>query len=154
MAPAGAAAGLVVTLGVAALGAGPLLIDRLGGPLFYWDDSVTRAETASVRARVPRGGELFVFGARQTLYPLTRTRTPGGLYVNPFFWYCLNRDGGDERLVAALRARPGLPVLFRAPSPGEEQVRATRVFAFLRASTEPDGPGPGDTTWRRVVRPP
>jgi hypothetical protein len=148
---AGGAAGLAVTLGVAALGAGPLLLDRLGGPVFYWDDTVTRAETASVRARVAPGGELLVFGARQTLYPLTLTRTPGGFYVNPFFWYCLNRDGGDERLVAALSARPGLPILFRAPSSGEEPVRATRVFAFLEASTEPDGPGPGETAWRRVA---
>jgi hypothetical protein len=100
----------------------------------------------------PRSPRSRLSSREQSLFP--SGRAPGGLYVNPFFWYCLNRDGGDERLVAALRARPGLPVLFRAPSPGEEPVRATRVFAFLKASTEPDGTGPGDTTWRRVVRPP
>ena len=71
--------------------------------------------------------------------------------MNPDFWYCLNRDGGDERLVEALRARPGLPVLFRAPSADQEHVRATRVFSFLETQTDPDGPGPGETTWRRVA---
>lgn len=151
LASAASAALLAVSLGVALLGAGPLLLDRLGRPLFYWDDAVTRAEAASLRAHVPAGGELLVFGGRQTLYPITRTRAPGGFYVNPSFWYCLNRDGGDERLVAALRARPGLPILFRAPSSDEERVRTTRVFSFLETGTVPDGPGPGGTTWRRVA---
>lgn len=151
LAPAGSTALLAVALGVAVLGAGPLLFDRLGGPLFYWDDAVTRAQAESVRARVPAGGELLVYGGRQTLYPITGTRAPGGLYVNPGFWYCLNRDGGDERLVSALRARPGLPVLYRAPSSGEGPVRNTRVFAFLETSTVPDGMAPGETSWRRVA---
>lgn len=151
LAAAGSTGLLAVVLGVALLGAGPLLLDRLGGPLFYWDDAVTRAEAESVRARVPAGGELLVYGGRQTLYPITRTRAPGGFYVNPLFWYCLARDGGDARLVAALAARAGLPVLFRVPSPGEEPVRGTRVFAFVEASTVPDGPAPGGATWRRVA---
>ncbi len=151
LAPAASAALLAVFLGVAILGAGPLLLDRLGRSLYYWDDAVTRAEAASVRAHVPAGGELLVFGGRQTLYPITGTRAPGGLYVNPSFWYCLNRDDGDERLVAALRARPGLPVLFRAPSPADEHVRATRVFSFLETGTVPDGLGPRGATWRRVA---
>jgi hypothetical protein len=150
LALAGSAALLAVTLGVAALGAGPLLLDQLGGPVFFWDDTVTRDEAASVRARVPAGGELLVFGGRQTLYPITATRAPGGFYVNPQFWYCLDRDRGDERLVAALAARPGLPVLFREPLADAEAVRATGVYAFLESSTVPDGPAPGGSTWRRV----
>ncbi len=150
-APAGSAALLAVFLGVAVLGAGPLLLGQLGGPVFFWDDSVTRDEAASVSARVPAGGELLVFGGRQTLYPITGTRSPGGFYVNPQFWYCLARDRGDERLVAALAARPGLPVLFREPLADAEAVRATRVYAFLASSTVPDGPAPGGTSWRRVA---
>lgn len=142
---------LITFLGVVLFGAGSLLVDALGGPLRFWDDRTTRLEAASVRARVPAGGELFVFGGRQTLYPITGTLAPGRLYVNPSFWYYLNKDRLDERLVATLRARPGLPVLFRAPSSGEEHVRATRVFSFLETGTVPDGPGPGRTTWRRVA---
>jgi Dolichyl-phosphate-mannose-protein mannosyltransferase len=151
LAPAGSAALLAVSVGVAVLGAGPLLVDRLGGPLFYWDDALTRAEAASVRTHVPAGAELLVFGGRQTLYPITGTHSPGGFYVNPSFWYCLNRDGGDERLVAALRSRPGLPVLYRAPSGNEAPVRATKVFAFLEAETAPDETGVGGAGWRRVA---
>ena len=117
----------------------------------FWDDALTRDEAASVRARVPAGGEVFLFGGRQTLYPITATHPPGGLYVNPQFWYCLNRDRGDERLVAALAARPGLPVLFREPLADAEAVRATRVYAFLASSTVPDGPAPGGSVWRRVA---
>ncbi len=153
LAPAASAALLAVSLGVAALGAGPLLLDQLGGPVFFWDDAVTRDEAASVRARVPAGGEVLVFGGRQTLYPITSTRAPGGFYVNPQFWYCLGRDRGDERLVAALAGRPGLPVLFREPLADAEAVRATRVYGFLVTSTVPDGPAPGGAAWRRVAVP-
>ena len=71
--------------------------------------------------------------------------------MNPQFWYCLDRDRGDERLVAALQAKPGLPVLFSEPLADAEAVRATRVYTFLVSSTVPDGPAPGGTTWRRVA---
>ncbi len=140
-----------IVLGVAGLGAGSLLLDAAGGPVFFWDDSTTRALAESVRTRVPEGGELLLFETRQTLYPLTGTHAPGGFYVNPGFWYYLKRDGADERLVAALTARPGLPVLFREPLADAEAVRATRVYAFLAFSTVPDGPAPGGSTWRRVT---
>ena len=140
-----------VVLGVAGLGAGPLLVDAVGGPVFFWDDSATRALAESVRARVPAGGELLLFETRQTLYPLTGTRAPGGFYVNPGFWYYLKRDGADERLVAALQAKPGLPILFREPLADAEAVRATRVYRFLASSTVPDGPAPGGAVWRRVA---
>jgi hypothetical protein len=140
-----------IVLSVAGLGAGPLLFDAAGGPVFFWDDSTTRALAESVRARVPAGGELLLFETRQTLYPLTGTHAPGGFYVNPGFWYYLRRDGADERLVAALRARPGLPVLFREPLVDAKAVRATRVYKFLESSTVPDGPAPGGAAWRRVA---
>jgi hypothetical protein len=151
LAAGGSAALLAVLFGVAVLGAGPLLLDQLGGPVLYWNDAATRAEAASVRTHVPEGGELFVYGGRQSLYPLTGTRAPGGFYVNPQFWYCLRRDGGDARLVAALADRPGLPILFREPIADREEVRATRTWAFVESSSCPDGPAAGATSWRRVA---
>jgi hypothetical protein len=151
LATSGAAAAWAVVLGVAALGAGPLLVDAVGGPVFRWDDSLTRAMAAAVKARVPAGGEFLVYGApHETLYPLTRTRFPGGFYVNPSFWYCLNRDRGDERVVAALKERPGLPVLYRAPIADAAPVRKTRLFAFVEAATEEDARAPGESSWRHV----
>ncbi|MEO8054983.1 MAG: hypothetical protein ABI768_07510, partial [Acidobacteriota bacterium] len=149
LAAAGAAAAFAVFLGVAALGAGPLLLDRIGGPLFYWDDSATRAAAAHVRSRVPAGGTLLVHGAPQNLYPLTATRAPGGFYVNPSFWYCLRRDHGDERLVDALAASPGLPILFREPIADAERIQETAVYAFVKERTRPAG-NAGDAQWRVV----
>jgi hypothetical protein len=140
---------LATVFGVAAFGAGPLLVDAVGGPVFFWDDSTTRALAASVRARVPPGGEVFVFGAHQTLYPLTGTRAPGGFYVNPAFWYYLKRDHSDQRLVDALAASPGLPILFREPIADAERIRETAVYAFVKEKTRPAG-NAGDAEWRLV----
>lgn len=149
---AGGAAAFAVFLGVAALGAGPLLLDRVGGPVFHWDDSATRAAAAHVRSRVPAGGMLLVHGSPQNLYPLTGTHAPGGFYVNPSFWYCLRRDRGDERLVDALAASPGLPILFREPIADAERIRATAVYAFVKERTRPAGKA-GDAEWRVVPAP-
>ena len=145
------AAALAIVFGVAVLGAGPLALDAAGGPLFFWDDSTTTALADAARVRAAPGSEMFVFEPHQTLYPRTGTLSPGGFYVNPGFWYCLARDRGDERLVAALAARPGLPVLFREPPADVEAVHATRTYAFLVSRTEPDGPAPGAASWRRVA---
>ena len=152
LAAAGGAAAFAVFLGVCVLGAGPLLLDRIGGPVFFWDDSATRAAAALVRSRVPAGGTLLVHGAPQNLYPLTGTHAPGGFYVNPSFWYCLKRDRGDERLVDALAASPGLPILFREPIADAERVRETAVYAFVKEKTRPAG-NAGDAEWRVVPAP-
>lgn len=152
LAAAGGTAAFAVLLGVAALGAGPLLLDRIGGPVFYWDDSATRAAAAHVRARVPAGGTLLVHGAPQNLYPLTGTSAPGGFYVNPSFWYCLRRDRGDERLVDALAASPGLPILLREPIADAERIRETAVYTFVKEKTRPAGSA-GDLEWRVVPAP-
>ncbi len=138
---------------VGILGAGPLLVDARGGPVFRWDDSGTRALASAVKARVAPGKELLVYDSHQALYPLTGTFAPGGFYVNPFFWYCLNKEGLDARLVAALRASPGLPVLVSPPDADASRIQATRVHAFLEAETAPDGPAAGNATWRRVRAP-
>ena len=144
-------AALAIAFGVAVLGAGPLVLDAVHGPLFFWDDTTTRALADAARARAAPGSEMFVFEPHQTLYPRTGTLSPGGFYVNPQFWYCLARDRGDERLVAALAERPGLPILFREPPADVEAVHATRTYAFLVSRTEPDGPAPGAASWRRVA---
>jgi hypothetical protein len=146
-----AAAALAAFVGVAVLGAGPFLADARGGPVFSWDDSTTRALVRTVKTRVVPGGELLVYEPHQTLYALTGTRAPGGFYVHPLFWYCLSRDGGDERLVAALEAHPGLPVLFHEPIADVARVRATRVYSFLATRTEEEGLAPPADTWRRVT---
>lgn len=144
---------LVAFLGVGLLGAGSLLVDGLRGPLRYWDDATTRLAAEAVRARVPEGSTFLVFGAStQNLYPLTRTLSPGRFYVNPSFWYYLNKQGLDERLVAALKARPGTLVLFREPAVDVEAVRRTALYAFVKAGTDAAGPA-GEAAWR-VVRAP
>lgn len=144
---------LVAFLGVALFGAGPLLVDALGGPLRFWDDETTRLTAADVHAHVPAGGELLVFGGRQTLYPITGTLAPGRLYVNPSFWYYLNKDRLDERVVAALRERPGLLILFREPTSDEEPLRRTALYAFVTTQTDVVANAVERGSWR-VVRVP
>ena len=137
----------------ASLGAGSARsCDGRGGPVLrYWDDT-TRARSPNRSGPAGRRGRGAprLHGHAQTLYPLTGTRSPGDVYVNPLFWYYLNRDRGDERLVAALRARPGLPILYREPITDVVQVRAhARCTPSSRRETAPDGPA-GDAYWRGV----
>ena len=151
---AAAGTGLLLTnLGVAVLGAGPFLLDAAGGPARYWDDETTRESAVTAARRTRPGGLLFVFEARyETLYPLTRTTTPGGFYVNPAFWYYLNKDGLDARLVASLRARPDVPILFREPpgGPDGDALRATATYRFLKDETEEAERVDARTGWRRA----
>ena len=72
--------------------------------------------------------------------------------MNPSFWYCLKRDRGDERLVDALAASPGLPILFREPIADAERVRETAVYAFVKEKARPAG-NAGDAEWRVVPAP-
>ena len=151
---AAAGAGLLAAhLAVALVGAGPLLLDAEGGPARFWDDETTREWAARASARVAPGGTLFVFEAPyETLYPLTRTTTPGGFYVNPAFWYYLNKDGIDERIVASLRGRPGVPILFREPREGRDgdDLRATATYRFLADETELVERIDESASWRRA----
>lgn len=131
---------LVVHLCVALLGAGPLLLDAVGGPSRFWDDETAGECAERARAKTRPGGTLFVFDAPyETLYPLTGTVTPGGFYVNPSFWYCVNKDGLDERLVDSLRGAPGVPILFREPpdGPDGERLRKTATYRYLREEATP-----------------
>ena len=132
----------LVSGAVAALGGGDLLAGRLGGPTFYWDDAESSRLAAVVAAHVAPGQEVLLYNlSRDTLYARLGLRPPGGIYVNTGFWDCLNKEGSDERLVAALAARPGLRVLHREPDAGQHELRATRVYRFLATRTATTGVG-------------
>lgn len=143
---------LVTTaVAVAALGAGPLGLDRVGRSVVFWDDSVTTRAAEDVRRHVRPGQEVLVFNARyETLYAITGTRFPGDIYVNAGFWYYLNKRGTDERVVEILRARPGLPILFREPPDDAVEARRTALYRFLTSSTVVDEVVDAGTSWRRV----
>lgn len=150
---AGGLALLLTNLGVAVLGAGPFLLDGVGGPARYWDDETTREAAERARKETRAGGLLFVFEARcETLYPLTRTTTPGGFYVNPSFWYYLNKDRIDGRIVASLRGRRDVPILFREPPEGADgdRLRATATYRFLAEETVETAKVDSRTGWRRA----
>jgi len=128
---------LLVPAGVLTLGAGPLLLDRFHGPVFFWNDATTRSSVEVLRKRVRPGGEVFVYEApHETLYPLLRAMPPGRFYVDPVFWYCLDKDGADETVVTNLKARPGLIVLYREPTEDAVEVRRTAIYRFLASSTD------------------
>ncbi|HEV8266906.1 MAG TPA: hypothetical protein VGR00_01685, partial [Thermoanaerobaculia bacterium] len=117
--------------------AGPLLLDRFGGPVFFWDDANTQASVRVLRSRVRAGDELFVYEApHETLYPLLDAMPPGRFYVDPVFWYYLDKDGADDKVVANLAARHGLTVLYREPAESDGEVRRTAIYRFLRSSTD------------------
>ncbi|MFN7987976.1 MAG: glycosyltransferase family 39 protein [Thermoanaerobaculia bacterium] len=151
---AAAGTGLLLTnVAVAAVGAGPLLLDSTGGPARFWDDETSREWAQRAEARARPGGTLFVFDAPyETLYPRTGTTTPGGFYVNPSFWYCVDKDDVDARLVASLRGRPAVPILFREPPEGRDgdAVRATAIYRFLRDETELVERIDARASWRRA----
>jgi hypothetical protein len=86
---------------------------RLDGPTFFWNDRATSFYTEQVRRHVPPGGAFLNFNTQnETLYAITGTTTPSGIYVNPKFWYYLNKNGLDERLCRDLASRRGTPILF------------------------------------------
>lgn len=154
---AAAGAGLLLTHAtVAVLGAGPLLLDAAGGPTRFWDDDTTREWTERAQKTTRPGGTLFVFDAPyETLYPLTQTTPPGGFYVNPSFWYCVNKDDVDARLVDSLRGRTDVPILFREPSEGRDgdALRGTATYRFLRDETTVVERIDARASWRRAAGP-
>ena len=151
---AAAGTGLLLTnVVVAVIGAGPLLLDAVGGPARFWDDETTLEWTERAAAKTNPGGTLFVFDAPyETLYPLTRTTTPGGFYVNPSFWYCINKDGIDERIVASLKGRPGVPILFREPPEARDSdvLRTSATYRFLKEETAIVERIDARASWRRA----
>ena len=103
----------------------------------YWDDPSSRDLVAAVARRIPPGGRFFNFAVpTDNLYVLTGTSTPDGTYVNPRLWYCLEREGVEERLIATLRRSKGLLVLFRDPARSEVELRRSALYEFLSSHTE------------------
>lgn len=152
---AGGAGLLLSHLGLALFGAGALASDALGKGVRYWDDSQLNLMSAEVSRRVPPGGSfLNYFAAGDNLYPRTGTYAPGGLYVNTMFWFFLNKDDLDARMVDALVQPPETLVLFAEPK--EEwaaPARKTRLYRFINGQTDVVSRVDGETVWR-VVRPP
>ena len=72
--------------------------------------------------------------------------------MNPGFWYCMNKDGIDDRLAASLRAAGNVPILFREPPEGRDgdEMRGTATYRFLRDGTEAAERVDSRTTWRRA----
>lgn len=144
---------LLTNVAVASLGAGPLLLDAAGGATRFWDDDTSQQWAGLARAKTRPGGTLFVFDApHETLYPMTGTVTPGGFYVNPSFWYYLNKDGLDAKLVESLRGRKDVPILYREPLDGRDgdEVRKTATYRFLRDGTEATERIDARAAWREV----
>jgi len=142
---------VLTSCGVAVLGGGDLLLGRLGGPTYFWDDRQTLRLAGIVRTRVVAGDEVLLYNVpRDTLYAIVGARFPGDLYVNTGFWDCLNKEGADERLVAALSARPDLLVLYREPDRDQAELRRTGVYRFLQERTEIEAAVDRSLSWRRV----
>lgn len=149
-----ASAALVLSsVAVAVLGAGPLALDKVGAPTRFWDDETGRLWDAILARRVSPGDPLVLFNVPyDTLYVRSRTALPGGLYVNTALWDCVNKEGADGRIVAALESAPGTLVLFRETE--DPSVRATAIHGFLSTRTELVERVDERTTWRRVAAPP
>jgi hypothetical protein len=148
-------AGLLLThLGVAALGAGPLALGAWGGGVRYWDDSRLAALSREVSRRVPAGGAfLNYFATWDTIYPATGTTAPGGLYVNASFWFFLDKDDLDARVVRALAGRPGSLILYTEPyGAWAGRARSTRLYRFLVDETDVVARVDDRTVWRAVRR--
>lgn len=143
---------LVVHVAVALFGAWALLRGDIGGGVHYWDNADVDAATQLVRKRVGPGGTfLNVSSARETVYVKSGTHPPGNLYVNTAFWFFLNKDDLDGRLVRALRSNPDALVLFSEPT-GVDRDRAirTELYRFVKSGTDEVERLPDGLTWRRV----
>jgi hypothetical protein len=117
----------------------------------FWDDPEMDAAVRTVLARVGRDGTFLNYSSvKETIYPRTGTAAPGGIYVNARYWFYLNREGLDARLVEATRS-PGTLVLFAEPAgPDAMNERRTALYRFLKESTEEVESLPGGLSWRRV----
>jgi hypothetical protein len=125
---------------------------RWHGPVFFWTDRATTFYAEQVRRRVRPGGALVVFNTQnETLYAVTGTTTPSGIYVNPKFWYYLNRRGLGERLCRDLAARHGTPILFSYLDARVEDPRATSscLYAIVARAPVIEQVNPA-TSWRVV----
>jgi hypothetical protein len=146
------AAAFVLAIGVA-LGAAALTHWRWGAGVYYWEDRASRFYTAEVRRHVPPGGAFLNYNTQyETLYAITGTDTPLTTYVNPRFWYYLNKRGLGETFCRELESRHGTPVLFSWLDARTDDLRIARTCVYRILSSapvvEPINPA---TSWR-VIR--
>lgn len=145
-------AALASSAGVLVLGGGALALDRVGGPVRYWDDGVTLASERVLRKRVKEGDRLLLYCfPYDTLYARTGTLTPDGLYVNTFLWDCINKEGADAKVASSLARAAGTPVLFREPALPE--LRRTAIYRFVTTRTDLVEVVDERTSWRRIDGP-
>jgi hypothetical protein len=116
----------------------PLIHWRVGGPVFFWNDRATTFYTAQVRRHVRPGGAFLNFNTQnETLYATTGTTTPSGIYVNPKFWYYLNKRRLGEQLCGDLRAKHGTPILFSYLDAHVEDPRSAATCLYAICSRAP-----------------
>jgi hypothetical protein len=145
----GAAAALCC-IAVALLGGGPLLVWRLGGPAYYWDDPHSRRYEAVARERVRPGDDLVIFGApNETLYVRLQAQMPERIYVNTSFAEFLTKEGVDGRVVSMLRRHPDALLLFQDTE--DPALRATELYRFIVTRTRVVGEAEA-AQWRLVGR--
>lgn len=151
----GTAGGLLAThLSVAAAGGGAELFHQARSGIRYWDEPALRACATEAGQRVGATREFFSYYATwDNVYVLARAFPPGELYVNAGPVFFLEEEGLEERLVAALATRPGLPVLYREPVGAELPwaARTPDLQEFLAARTRFVGPSAGGGEWRTVT---
>ncbi|HKO00235.1 MAG TPA: hypothetical protein VJ032_00995, partial [Thermoanaerobaculia bacterium] len=119
---------------------------------FFWNDRATTFYAAQVRRHVPPGGAFLNFNTQnETLYAITGTTTPSGIYVNPKFWYYLNKQQIGDRLCADLRAKRGTPILFSYLDArvDDAQSAATCIYGLCSRAPVVQAINPA-TQWRVV----
>jgi hypothetical protein len=137
---------------VIALGAALLTNWRLGAGVYYWQDRASLYYAEQVRRHVPPGGAFLNYNTQyETLYAITGTDTPLTTYVNPRFWYYLNKRGLGERFCRELASRHGTPVLFSWLDTRSDDVRiaGTCVYRILFRARVAEQINPA-TSWRVI----
>ena len=151
----GTAGGLLAThVAVGAAGGGNELLHQARSGVRYWDEPELRACAAEAARHLGPAREFFSYYATwDNVYVLARGFPPDALYVNPGPVFFLEADGLEDRLVAALAARPGLPVLYREPAGTELRwtARTVKLREFLAVRTRRTGPSVGGAEWREVT---
>ncbi len=148
---------LLTNVAVALVGAGPLLLDAVGGPARFWDDETARgvgragegedaAGRTALRLRGPPRDPLPADGhgdARRLL------REPVVLV--------LPEQGRPRREARfeSLRGRPDVPILFREPPEGRDgdELRRTKTYRTLVEETAMTETVDALTSWRRARLP-
>jgi hypothetical protein len=145
---------LAIHVAVGGIGAWALEEGDVGGGVRFWDTAEVESATRLVRDRVGTGGTFLNCSlASDTVYVRTGTRPPGDLYVNTRFWFFLNKDDLDARLVRALRNEPDALVLFSEPT-GVDRDRTIRtgLYRFLKSETDEVERLPDGFSWRKGHR--